>query len=80
MNNSEIIKNCFVNALSLDLTKVNNDLSYGSQGWDSVAHMALVAEIEEAFDIMIDTEDVIDLSSFAKAKEIVKKYGVDLDA
>ena len=36
--------------------------------------MALVAAIEEGFDIMIDAEDVIDMSSFAKAKEIVAKY------
>jgi acyl carrier protein len=42
--------------------------------WDSVAHMALIAAIEEGFDIMLDAEDVIDMSSFSKAKEIVTKY------
>lgn len=47
--------------------------------WDSVAHMGLVAAIEEAFDIMIDTDDVIDMSSFKKACEIVEKYGVVLN-
>ena len=36
--------------------------------------MALVAEIEAAFDIMLETDDIIDMSSFAKAKEIVAKY------
>jgi len=40
--------------------------------------MRLINEIESAFDIMIDTEDVIDMSSFGKAKEIVGKYGVVL--
>jgi hypothetical protein len=39
--------------------------------------MALVAEIETQFDIMLETEDVIDLSSFRKGQEILStKYGV----
>ena len=54
-------------------------LTYQSiQAWDSVGHMQLVAEIEEAFDIMMDTDDIIDFSSFEKGKEILKKYDVEL--
>lgn len=45
--------------------------------WDSVGHMSLVAALEEAFDIMLDTDDIIDLSSFEKGKEILKKYNVE---
>ncbi len=44
--------------------------------WDSLAHMSLIAGLEDAFDVMIDTDDVIDLSSFAKAREILGKHGV----
>ena len=48
------------------------------EAWDSVGHMGLIAAIEEAFDIMMDTEDIIDLSSFEKGKEILSsKYGVE---
>ena len=50
----------------------------GIEEWDSVAHMQLVSEIESTFDIMLDTEDVIGMSSFAKAGEILKKYGIDV--
>ena len=39
---------------------------------------ALVAALEDAFDIMIDMDDIIDLSSFEKGKEILKKYDVEL--
>lgn len=46
--------------------------------WDSVGHMTLVAALEDAFDIMLDTDDIIDLSSYEKGKEILKKYDVDL--
>ena len=46
--------------------------------WDSVAHMQLVNAIELAFDIMLDTDDVIGMSSYQKAREIVGKHGVAL--
>lgn len=45
--------------------------------WDSVSHMILINEIESTFDISIETDDVIDMSSFAKAKEILNKYNVE---
>lgn len=48
--------------------------------WDSVGHMRLVAAIEQAYDIMLDTFDVLDMSSFPKAVEILQKYNVDLTA
>ena len=55
------------------------DLKYqGVELWDSVGHMTLVAALEDAFDIMLDTDDIIDLSSYEKGKEILKKYGVEL--
>ena len=48
------------------------DLEYqGIPDWDSVGHMELVATIEETFDIMMDTDDIIDLSSYEKGKEIL---------
>lgn len=46
--------------------------------WDSVGHMTLVAAIEDAFDIMMETDDIIDLSSYEKGKEILKKYDVEI--
>ncbi|MBQ3285192.1 MAG: acyl carrier protein [Ruminococcus sp.] len=45
--------------------------------WDSVGHMGLIAALEDAFDIMMDTDDIIDLSSYEKGKEILAKYNVE---
>ena len=49
------------------------------EAWDSVGHMSLIAALEDAFDIMMDTDDIIDLSSYEKGKEILAKadYGVE---
>lgn len=81
MTGIDRLKNAFVQSLGISATSDFDALAYGvTPGWDSVAHMNLVAEIESTFDIMFATEDVIDLSSFAKAKEIVSKHGVDLNA
>ena len=49
-----------------------NGLQYQQiPNWDSVGHMGLIAAIEDAFDIMMDTDDIIDLSSYEKGKEIL---------
>lgn len=42
--------------------------------WDSVGHMTLVANLEDAFDIMMETDDIIDLSSYEKGKEILTSH------
>jgi acyl carrier protein len=71
----EKLQHVFATALALDPALVVDSLKYAeSPAWDSVAHMALVAAIEEAFGIMIDAEDVIDMSSFEAARRIVAKY------
>jgi acyl carrier protein len=75
------LKTAFTQSLNLPSGTDFEGLAYGStQGWDSVAHMALVAEIEAAFDIMLSTDDVIGMSSFAVAKETVARHGIPIAA
>ncbi len=55
------------------------ELTYQSIAeWDSVGHMRLMADIEGKFDVMLDTEDIVDFSSYEKGKEILKKYGIEI--
>ena len=73
----EKLRATFAEALDLPLQSITDDLTYNTiRQWDSIAHMALVAAIEQSFDILLETDDLIDMSSFLKAKEIVAKYGV----
>jgi acyl carrier protein len=75
MTNTEKLVDAFANALNIDSAAVVDSLSYqGIPEWDSVSHMVLITELEDAFGISIDTNDVIDMSSVAKAKEILGKY------
>ncbi len=77
MTNMEKYVEAFVNSLGVDADKVQ-DLKYLEiEEWDSVGHMSLVAELENAFDIMMDTDDILDFESFAKGKEILQeKYNI----
>lgn len=80
MNTDKLVQ-CFAKALGIPELELMNNLAYGAvQGWDSVGHMALVAAIEAEFDVVLDTDDIIAMSSLGKAKEILSKYGVPFDA
>ncbi|HWH01417.1 MAG TPA: acyl carrier protein [Pilimelia sp.] len=74
------LREVFRTALELPPDAAVDDLRYqGNDKWDSLAHMALVAAIEDEFSVMIDTDDVVNLSSFAEARRILGKYGVNID-
>jgi acyl carrier protein len=78
MTNIEKLRQAFIVSVNLDPSIDWDQVAYGAtEGWDSVAHMALISEIETAFDIMLDTEQVIGMSDFSKAREIVASHGID---
>ena len=73
MTNIEKYINAFTEALEVKEDQVEGLEYQAIAEWDSVGHMTLVSAIEEAFDIMMDTEDIIDFSSYEKGKEILAK-------
>ncbi len=80
-NKIDTLKSAFADGLGIAPDADIENLQYrGIPQWDSIAHLQLVMEIENAFEVMLPTEDVIDLSSFEKAKEILQKHGVDLSS
>jgi acyl carrier protein len=44
--------------------------------WDSIGHLNLISNLELAFGISMEMDDIIEFSSFNKGKEILKKYGI----
>lgn len=73
----EKLRDIFAEVLHLPLSEINDAVAYDqTKGWDSIAHMSLIAALDTAFAIMLDTDDVIDMSSFGKARSILGKYGV----
>ena len=45
--------------------------------WDSMTHLMLISELEEAFDVLFETEDILHFGGYMNGIEILKKYGVD---
>lgn len=72
---ADIAKKIFTELLELQEPVDWDTVKYQEvEGWDSLAHMAIVAELEDTLGIMLDTDDIIDMSSFAKSVEILERY------
>ena len=76
MNNLEKYKNVFIEAFQINESQLVSLKYQDVDEWDSVGHMGLMTELEEAFDIEMDIDDIIDFSSFEKGMEIMGKYEV----
>lgn len=76
-NTKQMLYQSFSVALNITIDQVSDDLAYQSiTEWDSITHMVLISQLEDDFDVSIDTDDVIDMNTVAKAQEILTKYGV----
>ena len=78
MENKIKYNTAFTESFEIDESALE-DLEYESiTEWDSVGHMGLIAGIEEAFDIQLEMDDVIDFGSYVKGIEILKKYNIEI--
>ena len=79
MSNIDKYRNVFLKSLSIDDSKLSDKLKYNDiPEWDSIGHMTLISGLEDEFKISIETDDIVDFSSFEKGKEILKKYNVTI--
>ncbi|WP_417273719.1 acyl carrier protein [Celeribacter halophilus] len=77
MTNNERLVTAFASSLNIEASQVVDELEYNTiPQWDSVAHMVLVAALEKEFDVMLDMDDIIEMSSVKIAKEILAKHDV----
>ena len=78
MNNKQKYNKVFLESFSINESALDDNLKYNSiQSWDSIGHMALITGLEEAFDIMMELDDIIDFNSYKEGFEIITKYGVE---
>lgn len=78
MNNLEKYNAAFMESFGITVDQLPGLTYQGITAWDSVGHMQLIAALEDTFDIMFDTDDIIDFSSYEKGKELLEKYEVTL--
>ena len=78
MNNSDKYIKTFVETFEISIEQ-KEDLKYQDiDAWDSVGHMGLIAALEESFGVLLEPDDIVDLSSFEKGKDILSKYDIQM--
>lgn len=79
MTNKEIYDQAFLNTLGVKKEQLPGLKYRKIKQWDSVGHMDLVSELEEKFDIQMETIDVLRFNSYEMGKEVLGNYGIDID-
>tara|TARA_Y100000817_G_C16712494_1_gene479947 strand:+ start:486 stop:725 length:240 start_codon:yes stop_codon:yes gene_type:complete len=78
MENKKKYQDIFIESLSIDAASFNEDIKYNEiPEWDSIGHMTLVSGLEEGFKISMETDDIVDFSSYKKGIEILEKYKIN---
>ncbi|PXY46513.1 acyl carrier protein [Flavobacterium hydrophilum] len=80
MNTTAQLHSVFSRAFEIPVQEINDELEYqGIAEWDSMSHLVLVEEIESTYNISIEMEDILEMGSVIKIKEILKKYGFEIN-
>ena len=78
MTNLEKYQNIFCETFNVDKTELNEGFTFANIAqWDSLAHLSLISELENAFDVMFETDDILHYGGYLNGIEILKRYGVD---
>ena len=74
MSNKQKYQDIFIKSISINIKKFSENLKYNEiPEWDSIGHMTLMSGLEEGFGITMETDDIIDFSSYGKGIKILKK-------
>ena len=78
MSNKQKYQDIFIESISIDAKKFHENIEYNEiPEWDSIGHMKLISGLEEGIKISMETDDIVDFSSFKKGIEILKKYSIN---
>ena len=77
MTNLEILNNIFCEVFNVESSALNDNFNNKNvEGWDSVRQLSLTSAVEDAFDLMLDPEDILEFTSYEGAKTILGKYEI----
>ena len=78
MGNLGQYRRAFESSLAIDISAFDGDIAYGSiEQWDSMAHIALISELEDVFDVMFEPDDILHFGSYLNGIAILKRYGIE---
>lgn len=79
MTNLEKYNHIFMDIFGVKENALNEEFTFKAvPQWDSVAHLSLISELEDVFDIMLDSEDILHFGSYENGKKILGKIGIEI--
>ena len=76
--NLEKYNEIFKSVFGVQDSELNSGFVFGAvESWNSLAHLTLISELEDAFDVLFETEDILHFGGYENGKRILKSYGVD---
>lgn len=79
MTNREKYNRAFMESFDVEESQLSGLAYQDVPAWDSVGHMGLISELEDAFDIQFETDDIVDFNGYEKGIELLKKYSVEIE-
>lgn len=78
MTNLEKLNQIFCEVYSVEESALNEEfINTNVETWDSIHQLSMVAAIEEAFDLMMDAEDILEMTSYENVKKLLtSKYEI----
>lgn len=78
MNNFKRYKDIFKKIFEVNEDELNEEFNFKNiDSWDSFTHLTLISELEDAFDVMFESDDILHFGGYLNGIEILKKYGVE---
>lgn len=77
MTNLQKYNQAFMDVLGVKEDVLNETFTFKAvPQWDSVAHLSLITALEDAFEIMFESEDILHYESYENGKRILEKMGI----
>lgn len=78
MTNLKKLNQIFCEVYSVEESALNEDfVNTNVDTWDSIHQLSMVAAIEEAYDLMMDAEDILEMTSYENVKKLLtSKYEI----
>ena len=78
MSNLEKYNRAYINTFDVSVNELGGRFNFEDvAAWDSMAHMTLIAELEDAFDIMFETDDILHFGGYENGMKILARYGIE---
>lgn len=78
MSNKAKYYGVFVEIFEVDEKVLDENFNFKDvENWDSLTHLSLITALEDSFDVMFETDDILHFGGFMNGMKILERYGVD---